>query len=100
MAWFKVGDEVQVTMPHAPDERGVVGVHVMYATLPEAKFDGATGTITGIDVSGTHGIALYLVDFRQHDNRVRTPWGVQWFREVWLRHVPKPASEETSTATA
>ncbi|HWV23822.1 MAG TPA: hypothetical protein VNZ58_06510 [Thermomicrobiales bacterium] len=84
MATFNIGDEVQVTMPHAPNKRGVSGVHPMYTTSPEAKFDGATGTITDINVDGSHGIALFLVDFRDHNNR-GIPWGVQWFRQNWLR---------------
>lgn len=100
MARFKVGDEVQVTMPHAPNKRGVIGVHVMYTTLPEAKFDGAIGTITEIDPVGTAGIPLYLVDFRQSENRVAVPWAAQWFREHWLRHVKNPSREEMTNAIA
>lgn len=100
MARSEIGDEVKVTMPHAPNKRGVMGVHVMFTTSPEAKFDGAVGTITQIDVDGTHGIPLFLVDFRDHENTVRIPWGVQWFRENWIRHVEKPATEEKTNATA
>ena len=98
MAWFEVGDEVRVTMPHAANKRGVMGVHVMYTTSPEAKFDGAVGTITDINPDGTHGIPLYLVDFRDHQNRGAIPWAVQWFREDWIRHVEKPVSQENPAA--
>lgn len=100
MAEFRIGDEVKVTMPHAPNKRGVMAIHPMYTTSPEAKFDGATGTITQIDVEGTHGIPLYLVDFREHKNRVAIPWAVQWFRESWIEHVHNPAREEDVNAIA
>lgn len=94
MADFHIGDVVRVTMPHAKNKRGVMGVHVMYTTSQEAKFDGAVGTITDIDPTGTHGIPLYLVDFRDHENRVAIPWAVQWFRENWLTPVPAPAEPD------
>lgn len=100
MAWFEVGDDVRVTMPHAANKRGVMGVHVMYTTSPEAKFDGAVGTITDIDPTGTHGIALYLVDFRGHENRGAIPWAVQWFREDWIRRVAKPETAEPAAKTS
>ena len=94
MAWFEVGDTVRVHLPRAVNKRGVVSIHVMYTTSQEARFDGATGTITAIDPDGTHGKALYLVDFKGHENRVAIPWASQWFREEWLQHVeqakPKP----------
>lgn len=93
MARFEVGDEVKVTMPRSKNKRGVMGVHVMYTTSQEAKFDGATGVITEIDPTGTHGIPLYLVDFRNHENRVAIPWVVQWFRENWLTPVGKPVED-------
>jgi len=90
MEKFQIGDEVRVTMPHAPNKRGVMGVHPMYTTSPQAKFDGAVGTITAIDVEGTHGIPLFLVDFRDHENR-GIPWGVEWFRQNWLYPTAAPA---------
>lgn len=95
MARFKVGDEVRVVMPHAPNKRGVMGVHPMYTTLPEAKFDGAVGTITEIDPEGDRGIALYLVDFQQHDNW-GIPWGVQWFRQNWIFPADAPVDQKVN----
>jgi hypothetical protein len=56
----------------------------MYTTWPEARFDGATGKVREINPRGPYGIPLYLVDFREHDNRVAIPWQSQWFREEWL----------------
>ena len=90
MAWFEVGDAVRVTMPHAKNKRGLMGVHVMYTTSPEAKFDGAVGTITEVDPDGPQGAPQYLVDFRGHDNKAAIPWMVQWFREEWIQHVENP----------
>ena len=49
MADFQVGDIVRVAMPRGRNTRGVMGVHVMFTTSPEAKFDGAVGVITRID---------------------------------------------------
>lgn len=91
MSWFEVGDEVRVAMPRAKNKRGVTGIHVMYTTSPEAKFDGAVGTVTEIDPTGTHGIPLYLVDFTGHENRAGVPWTKQWFRQEWIQHVEEPA---------
>jgi hypothetical protein len=85
MADFQVGDVVRVAMPRGRNNRGVMGVHVMFKTSPEAKFDGATGTIVDIDPIGSHNIPLYLVDFKGHDNRIDIPWTAQWFRENWIQ---------------
>lgn len=85
MADFQVGDTVRVAMPRGRNSRGVMGVHVMFTTSPEAKFDGATGTIVDINPDGTHNIPLYLVDFKGHENRVAIPWTAQWFRENWIQ---------------
>lgn len=85
MARYAVGEEVKVAMPRGKNKRGVVGVSVMYTTSPEAKFDGAVGTVTEINPRGPYGIPLYLVDFREHDNsRLGIPWQAQWFREEWI----------------
>lgn len=84
MAAYEIGDEVKVQMPRGKNKRGVVGISVMYATSQEAKFDGAVGTVTEINPRGPSGIPLYLVDFRDHENRVTIPWQAQWFREEWI----------------
>lgn len=87
MADFEVGDEVRAALPRAKNKRGVMGVNDMYRTWPEAKFDGATGTIEQINPTGPQGTAQYLVDFNTHDNsRVGIPWTKQWFREEWLQY--------------
>ena len=87
MTWFEVGDVVRVQMPRARNKRGVMGIHVMFTTSPEAKFDGAVGVITEIDPVGTHNEPLYLVDFAGQENRMAIPWTKQWFREEWIQHV-------------
>ncbi|MER3436870.1 MAG: hypothetical protein C4346_04250 [Chloroflexota bacterium] len=110
MPKFQVGDTVRVALPRGYNKRGVYGVHVMYATAPESRFEGAVGTVTDIDPFGTEdldtrgprGVARYLVDFRQHDNsRLGIPWQAQWFREEWLELVERaqpavatPASQQ------
>ena len=81
MAQFEIGDVVRVEMPKGVNKRGVVGISVMYTTWPEARFDGASGTVTEIDPRGPYGIPLYLVNFKDHKNRVAIPWQAQWFRE-------------------
>ena len=92
MARFEIGDVVQVEMPKGFNKRGVHGVYVMYQTSIEARFEGATGTITDINPSGTHGIPLFLVDFRTHDNsRAGLPSQSFWFREMWM----EPAREKS-----
>lgn len=94
MLKLKVGDEVKVQLPKGRNSRGVMGVHLMYTTWPEAKFEGAVGVITKIDPSGANGIPQFLVDFRGHKNS-GIPWQAQWFRETWLEPTAKPdVSEE------
>jgi hypothetical protein len=90
MLKLAVGDEVKVQLPEGRNNRGVLGVHVMYATSPESKFEGAVGVITQIDPRGLRafdsrgdlGLPQFLVDFRGHKNP-SIPWQVQWFRENW-----------------
>lgn len=85
MAQFAIGDEVKIRMPRGKNKRGVMGVHMMFITSPEHRFDGATGVVADINPRGTYGIPLYLVDFTRHDNsRVGIPWTAQWFREEWM----------------
>lgn len=81
---YAIGEEVKVAMPRGKNKRGVAGISVMYVTSQEAKFDGAVGSVTGINPRGPNGIPLYLVDFRDHENRVAIPWQAQWFREEWI----------------
>ncbi len=97
MARFAVGDEVRVSMPKGVNKRGIVGISVLYTTWPEARFDGAVGDIVEINPRGPYGIPLYLVDFREHDNRVAIPWQSQWFREEWLVPVPAPAQAQAQS---
>ena len=84
MARYAVGEDVKVKMPRGKNKRGVVGISVMYTTSPEAKFDGAVGTVVDINPRGPYEIPLYLVDFKGHENRVSIPWLAQWFREEWI----------------
>jgi hypothetical protein len=88
---FSVGETVQVYMPRGHNKRGVWGISVLYTTSPEAKFDGAVGTIVEIDPKGPYTIPLYLVDFRESSNKVAVPWQAQWFREEWLVPVKEKA---------
>jgi hypothetical protein len=88
MLKLAVGDEVKVQMPEGRNNRGVMGVHLMFTTSPEAKFEGAVGVITKIDPRGSHGIPQFLVDFRGHKNP-GIPWQAQWFRENWLEQTGK-----------
>lgn len=99
MPKFQVGDTVRVVLPRGYNKRGIYGIHVMYATAPESKFEGAIGTITAtdplgkeeLDSRGPRGVPRYLVDFRKHDNsRLGIPWQAQWFREEWLELVERP----------
>lgn len=83
MVELSVGDEVKISMPRGKNLRGVPGVHMMFTTSPEAKFDGGTGVVTEINPRGVQGIPLFLVDFRNHENPW-IPWQAQWFRENWL----------------
>src|SRR5665811_1831334 len=93
MVEIAVGDEVKISMPQGKNLRGVPGVHLMFSTSPEAKFDGGTGVVTKINPRGAQGIPLFLVDFRNHDNPY-IPWQAEWFRENWLTEVT-PRSEVT-----
>lgn len=90
MARYAIGDEVKVQMPRGKNKRGVFGISVMYTTSQEAKFDGAVGTVTGINPRGPFGIPLYLVDFTGHENRIAIPWQAQWFREEWVVATKRP----------
>ncbi len=90
MAAYQIGEEVKVQMPRAKNKRGVEGISAMYTTSQEAKFDGAVGTVTEINPRGPSGIPLYLVDFRNHENRVAIPWLAQWFREEWITATNRP----------
>ena len=94
---FDFGDEVRVAMPRGVSKRGIPGISVLYSTWPEARFDGATGTVIGIDPRSTYGIPLYLVDFSQHENRVAIPWQRQWFRGEWI--VPAGERDRKPVAT-
>ncbi len=91
MIEFDVGNEVTVKMPRGVSKRGIPGISVLYSTWPEARFDGATGTVTDINPRSTYGIPLYLVDFAEHKNRVAIPWQRQWFRGEWI----VPAGDRT-----
>ena len=97
MPRFADGDTVQVIMPRGYNKRGVLGISVLYTTSPEARFDGAVGTVTEINPRGTLGVPLYLVDFRDHDNRVTIPWQSQWFREEWLTFAEERRPEPVAT---
>jgi hypothetical protein len=108
MLKLAVGDEVKVRMPEGRNNRGVKGVHLMYTTSPEAKFDGAVGVITKIeprsslapDPRGDLGLPQFLVDFRGHKNPY-IPWQAQWFRETWLEPTGKRGvSDEPEDAAA
>lgn len=101
MAAYAIGEEVKVTMPRGKNKRGVSGISAMYTTSAEAKFDGAVGDVTEINPHGPYGVPLYLVDFRDHENRVAIPWQAQWFREEWItatqRRDPKIQPRDHST---
>ncbi len=82
---FFVGDVVRVDMPRGHNKRGVWGINPLFATSPEAKFDGAIGVVTKVDPVGPYTVPLYLVDFSGHDNsRIGIPWQAHWFRETFL----------------
>lgn len=100
MATFEIGDEVRVDMPKGLNKRGVVGISVMYTTWPEARFDGAVGTVLEINPRGKLGIALYLVSFRDHENKVAVPWQSEWFREEWITLARQRTAEPVATAGA
>jgi hypothetical protein len=104
MADFDLGNVVRVAMPRGINKRGIPGISVMYTTWPEARFDGATGTIVEIDPSSKYGIPLYLVDFSGHKNRVAIPWQRQWFRGEWIvpaaDRAPGPVATEGALMAA
>lgn len=100
MAKFQIGDDVRVDMPKGVNKRGVVGVSVMFTTWPEARFDGAVGTVVEINPHGPRGIPLYLVDFRDHKNRVSIPWQAEWFRQEWIESVADRTSKPVATSGA
>lgn len=101
---FNVGDEIRVEMPKGVNNRGIPGISVLYTTWPEARFDGATGTVVDIDPRSRYGIPLYLVDFSQHKNRVAIPWQRQWFRPAWIvpaaDRTPQPVATEGALMAA
>jgi len=99
VASFAEGDIVTVSLPKGPNKRGVIGIHVMFTTSQEARFDGATGTIVGINPKGPYGIPLYHVDFRDHENRVAVPWQSHWFRETWMVRGDEPAPAVSTDPT-
>jgi hypothetical protein len=93
MTDLTIGQQVQVALPKGHNKRGVLGVNVMYQTWMEARFEGAIGEIVDIDPQGEKGVALFLVDFRKHDNsKLGIPWQAQWFREEWLEPAPVKAA--------
>jgi hypothetical protein len=99
MPEFQVGDIVRVEMPRGYSTRGVLGISLLFSTSPEARFEGAIGTVTEINPVGSHSVHQYLVDFRTHDNgRVGIPWQAQWFREEWLALKERPKAAETEAA--
>ena len=104
MADFDLDNVVRVAMPRGVNKRGIPGISVMYTTWPEARFDGATGTIVAIDPRSKYGIPLFLVDFAGHENRVAVPWQRQWFRGEWIVPVadrtPQPIATEGALMAA
>jgi hypothetical protein len=99
MPEFQVGDIVRVEMPRGYSTRGVLGISLLFSTSPEARFEGAIGTVTEINPTASHSVHQYLVDFRTHDNgRVGIPWQAQWFREEWLGLKERPAATEAEEA--
>src|SRR5215207_6341251 len=85
MTEFFKGDIVRVEMPRGYTGRGLLSISLMFTTHPEAKFEGAVGTVTEINPVGPMTVHQYLVDFRTHDNsKIGIPWQAQWFREEWL----------------
>ena len=90
MTEFFVGDIVKVELPRGYSNRGVLGISLLFTTSPEARFDGAAGTIADINPRGPYSVHQYLVDFRTQDNsRAGLPWQAQWFREEWLALVER-----------
>lgn len=104
MSEFSVGDEVRVEMPRGVNKRGIAGISVLYSTWPEARFDGATGSIIDINPRSRYGIPLYLVDFSKHKNRTAIPWQRQWLRQEWIvpaaDRTPQPIATEGALMAA
>ncbi len=104
MSDFRLGEDVRVEMPRGVNKRGIAGISVLYTTWPEARFDGATGTVIEIEPRSRYGIPLYLVDFSQHKNRTAIPWQRQWFRQEWIVSVadraPRPVATEGALMAA
>jgi hypothetical protein len=101
MAEFVSGDKVRVKLPHGYSKRGVYGISVLYATSPEARFEGAVGVVTEVNPRGPYSNAQYLVDFRGQDNaRLALPWQAHWFREEWIELVDRPAQPTDRRASA
>jgi hypothetical protein len=104
MSEFNLGDVVRVAMPRGVSKRGIPGISVLYSTWPEARFDGAVGTVVDIQPRSKYGIPLYLVDFTQHKNRVAIPWQRQWFRAEWIvpaeDRTPQPLATEGALVAA
>jgi hypothetical protein len=98
MTDFQIGDVVKVTMPRGRNARGVEGIHMMYTTHPEAKCDGAVGTIVDINPEGTHGVPAYLVDFTLNENKWMPPYLRYWFRPDWIVKQPHPEADESGTS--
>ena len=103
MARIGIGDQVRVALPQGKSKRGVPGISVMFFTSMEARFEGATGTVTEINPRGPYGLPVLLVDFTTHKNRVAIPWQQHWFRDEWLEPAEVPADptpvDRTSSAT-
>lgn len=103
MARVGIGDQVRVALPQGKSKRGVPGISVMFFTSMEARFEGATGTVTEINPRGPYGLPVMLVDFTTHKNKVAVPWQQHWFRDEWLLPAEVPADptpvDRTSSAT-
>lgn len=91
MAELEVGDKVRVSLPRGKNKRGVPGIHMMFSSWPQARFDGAVGVVEAINPRGPYEIPLYLVNFRGQNNRIAIPWMADWFREAWLELVERAA---------
>ena len=104
MTGFAVGQTVRIELPKGRNKRGVHGVSVLFTTSMEARFEGATGTVAAVNPRGPYGLPVYLVDFRDHKNRVAVPWLAHWFREEWLTPVeptaPRAVAADQAAAVA
>ena len=101
MTEFFNGDIVRVQMPRGYTGRGLLSISLMFSTHPEARFEGAVGTVTEINPIGPYTVHQYLVDFRTHDNsRIGIPWQAQWFREEWLELVEQASKVAVAAGSA